>query len=216
VTERGSLGEERKEMKRLVKFSLIGLLLASGITTRSHGQSTNTGGTIFVQNISFSLTACGADGKRMRITNKDIMTAFNNGTPVSNGRLLLVTSSDTDPNTTANMGANLRILSGNTVVGETIGNTSGDVDQFNLYQDAVSSSSNGRIRCSINRFSFVLPNTSAPTLAMELQGYTTWSAHNNNLGSFHSTVNGTGTLASMGGGLPIQGGVTGSSPKASQ
>ena len=207
-----------------IGIALLSAALVMGAAC--HGIAQNA-----VQTLSFTLVAYDqptpTTTRQVRFTSKDIIRYFI-GTNVSGGQLLLVTPIASGAQTnTGNMNAFLRIVKGNTTLMEVP-----TPDSFNFFQDGVSTSSRGGVVTSFatDRFSIDFQEFHA-----ELQGFTTWSSGRqthivvlgspliltkpsnpavSGIGSFSSTLSGTGTIDEVTQfGVPIQGTVTGGTPK---
>ena len=201
----------KKDMKDKSGLAVIGALLVFGSIATGSAQN-------LVQNLSINLTAVNQTDtnsiKSMRVTTKDVITYLNGGTPVSNGRLLLITPPGNTPGEGGvDLNAFLRITSGNNTVVEVP-----TPDSFNLFQDFASLSSHGAnsTTYAVNRFSFDFNSYHS-----ELQGYSLWHSVEKTVsgvdlsgtGSFSSTVNGEVTIDGVTNGqIPVRGTVTASAP----
>ena len=163
-------------MKDKAGLAVVGALLVFGSVAKVSAQN-------LVQNLSISLTAVNQTDtnilKSMRVTTKDVITYLNGGTPVHNGKLLLVTPPGNTPGEEGvDLNAFLRVTSGNgqsNIVFEVP-----TPDSFNLFQDFASLSAHGAVSTTyaINRFSFDFNSYHS-----ELQGFSVWH-------SVEKTVNG--------------------------
>ena len=191
---------ETKSMK--IKSSRIGLLVVIGAVLQLNAQN-------LVSTINISLTACGDNGRPIRVTNKDVVGAATGSGAVAGMRLLLVTPVG-DDNTVvggANLGADLRITQGANTVFES------DSSSFNIFQDfaSVKTTGNSTTVCAINRFSLDLGDS----LRFELQGFSTWKSKVNGLGSFTSNVNGNAEVQGTEN-LPVKGTISAANPRVVQ
>jgi hypothetical protein len=188
-------------MKQLTKIAVIGMLLVLGAIKQGSAQT--------IQPLSVSLTAYNPSGstvQRVRITTKDVIRSFAS-TNVPRGQLVLVVPAG-GADTNGNLNAFIRIMSGTTVVQEVPSPAS-----FNIFQDSAAVDTRGTRTTiyALNRFSIDFG-----TLHAELQGFSTWTASraSQGLGSFHSTVNGAGTVDDVTGtGVPMSGTITGGGTK---
>jgi hypothetical protein len=201
---------ERKEMKKVVLSAVIGTLLAAGVA-QSHAQTTNV--TVKV-NVALSGAAQNGDAvEKVKITTADVVKAIGDasGTQFGAKSTLLVSfaSDGSDPVFIIRDGSN---------------STPVDAAVFGVAQvSSVTSEktgANGLLTGSSTSIQHFVLNT--PTLALDLQGYTTATTSNKGNGkdildndapvAFRSSVNGTGTTAA---GLPavLTGSISGNGRK---
>jgi hypothetical protein len=198
-------------MKDKSGLAVVGALLAFGSIVTGSAQN-------LVQNLTINLTAVNQTDtnsiKTMRVATKDVITYLNGGTPVSNGKLLLVTPPGNTPGEVGvDLNAFLRITSGSTVVLEVP-----TPDSFNLFQDFASLSSHGASSTTyaVNRISVDFNSYHS-----ELQGYSVWHSVEKTVngvdlsgsGSFSSIVAGEITIDGVTNGqIPVRGTVTVGAP----
>jgi len=191
------------------------ILALAGITTQCAAQSN------LIQTLSVNLTLynqtsstdTSSTAQLIRVNTKDLIQLFV-GTNVPKGQLLLVTPPGNPPGTTGNLGATLRVMSGNTDIVD-IPLLTG----FDLFQNVAVVNVKGTHITSYayNHFSFAFGN-----FAAEVLGYATWNIVEKTVdgidlsgsGAFSAAVNGQATITGVTQtDVPAQGTITAGAPK---
>ncbi len=198
-------------MKKVVLSAVIGTLLAAGVA-QSHAQTTNV--TVKV-NVALSGVAQNGDAvEKVKITTADVVKAIGDASGTQFGaKSTLLVSYPTDGSNPVFI---IRDGSNNTPVDASVFG----VEPIGSPVDSTKSAANGLNMGSETSIRHFLLNT--PTLALDLQGYTTATTSNKGEGkdildnsapvAFRSSVNGTGTTTA---GLPavLTGSISGNGRK---